>query len=177
MSPLCHFDWLYYHWPSETVCMSQRRNCWCVATTSCSIASIYNALPNCLSREGHVVLVPFTIYSMKLLREKTFRSWWQTNCKKKLLRIARWWWQKLPCPQILQRKVSRIATKPQNLQKFFPLQFSAIHGIIFLGNFVVEVEITLASFCSICHELLYPKISERQPRSQAFNHLTRWKAW
>ena len=36
---------------------------------------------------------------------------------------------KMPHPQNLQRKLSRIATKPQNSRKFFPLKVSAIRYV------------------------------------------------
>ena len=62
-------------------------------------------------------LSPLDTPSGKLSREKIF-----ANCHKirfswrKLLRIAHWCHrQKMPCPPISQGKLSRIATKPQNL--------------------------------------------------------------
>ena len=43
--------------------------------------------------------------------------------------------QRTPLPQILQRKLSRIATKPQNLQKFLPRKFLIIRYLDQVGSY------------------------------------------
>ena len=65
-------------------------------------------------------------YSWKLSREKTFANWRKRRfSRKKLSRIARWCRrQNTPCLPISRRKLSRIATKPQNSQTFSPSKVS-----------------------------------------------------
>ena len=64
-------------------------------------------------------------YSVKLSREKTFAKWWQIwFLLRKFSQIGRFCSTKVPHPQILQRKLSRIAIKPRNSQKFSPSKAS-----------------------------------------------------
>ena len=61
-------------------------------------------------------------YSGKLSREKTFAK--NTILAEKISWIDHFCRSKGASPPILQRKLSRIATKTQNLQKFSPLKVS-----------------------------------------------------
>ena len=69
--------------------------------------------------------------SVKLSREKTFANWWKIRfLRRKLSQIACLCRQKMPHPQILQRKVLQIATKPLNSQKFSPLKVSTCTAVL-----------------------------------------------
>ena len=60
-------------------------------------------------------------YSGKLSREKTFANWWKYNFRRENFRgLHAFAMPKDATPQISQRKLSRIATKPQNSRKFSP---------------------------------------------------------
>ena len=67
-------------------------------------------------------LLHVLLYIGKLMQEKNFsklmEKWFSLSW------IAHWCHQKMPLPQISRRKLSRIATKPQNSQKFSPLKVS-----------------------------------------------------
>ena len=78
-------------------------------------------------------------YSGKLLREKTFANWWKYDFRgKNFHRLLTFAAPKDATPQNLQRKLLRIATKPQNSWKFLPRKFSAIRyhlvGLPFAGE-------------------------------------------
>ena len=80
------------------------------------------------------------LYSGKLSREKTFANWRKYDFRGEnfhgLVAFAA---PKYATPQISQRKLLRIATKPQNSQKFFPQKFSAIQYIRTVKVFLASV--------------------------------------
>ena len=55
------------------------------------------------------------------------RFLWKNICG--LLPLPRQW---MPCPQIMWRKLSRIATKPRNSRTFFPLQVSRYTVVMYM---------------------------------------------
>ena len=60
-------------------------------------------------------------YSGKLLREKTLANWWNHDFRRENFRgLLTFAAPKDATPQISQRKLSRITTKPQNSRKFSP---------------------------------------------------------
>ena len=72
-------------------------------------------------------------YSRKFLREKTFANWWKNmNFVEKTSWIARLCFQRMPHPQILQRKLLWIATKPRKFAKVFSLESSPLHGSLLI---------------------------------------------
>ena len=80
------------------------------------------------------------MHSGKLSREKISANWWKIRfSQRKLSRIAM---PKMPHPQILQRKLSRIAKNCDKLAKVFSLKIFPQYGmegndiVCYIGKFV-----------------------------------------
>ena len=79
-----------------------------------------------------MAMLKFEVYTVQRSRQKTFTNWWKTQfLQRKLSRIVHWCCQRMPRPQILQRNISKIVTKPQNLLKVFSLESFPLHGMHF----------------------------------------------
>ena len=69
--------------------------------------------------------IDLVLYSGELSREKTLTNWWKVYfCRENFHRLLTLPCQRMPHPQILRRRLSQIATKLQNLQKFSPSKVS-----------------------------------------------------
>ena len=97
----------------------------------------------------HTYLIHVLTYSGQLSRKKTFINWQKRFSRRKLSRIAHWCRrQKTPCPSILQRKLSQIATKPQSfLLESFLLYGSMLAKYVLNINFVTTLLVTCCSAC------------------------------
>ena len=98
--------------------------------------SVFTAFyPFCDSQRFTAVMMAmqkFEVYTVQRSRQKTFTNGWKTQIlQRKLSRIAHWCCQRMPRPQILQRNISKIVTKPQNLLKVFSLESFPLHGMHF----------------------------------------------